>query len=96
MYVTGTTNDAVNEYDLSTAWDISTASYSQNFSVVSQDTLSNDVFFKPDGTAMYIVGGVSDNIFEYSLSTAWDVSTASYIARFECSFRRGKPSRFIL
>jgi DNA-binding beta-propeller fold protein YncE len=79
MYVTGTTNDAVNEYDLSTAWDISTASYNQNFSVLSQDTLSNDVFFKPDGTAMYMAGAVSDNIFEYSLSTAWDVSTASYI-----------------
>jgi len=79
MYVIGTASDAVNEYDLSTAWDISTASYSQNFSVVSQDTGATDVSFKSDGTKMYIVGGVSDNIYEYSLSTAWDVSTASYV-----------------
>jgi hypothetical protein len=37
MYVIGSVGDDVNEYDLSTAWDISTASYLQNFFVGTQE-----------------------------------------------------------
>ena len=82
MYVTGNAGDDVNEYDLSTPWDISTASYLQNFSVSSQDTGPTDVQFKPDGTKMYICGNGNDRVYQYSLSTAWDVSAASYDSVF--------------
>jgi hypothetical protein len=37
MFVVGAYGDDVNEYDLSTGFDISTAVYSQNFSVAAQD-----------------------------------------------------------
>ena len=76
MYVSGSAGDDVNEYDLSTAWDVSTASYSQNFSVQSQDYAPQGLFFKPDGTSMYISGGGYDRVYEYVLGTAWDISTA--------------------
>jgi len=82
MYFVGATQDRVNEYTLSTAWDISTASYIQNFSVNSQDTAPEDIFFKSDGTKMYLIGRTGDAIYEYTLSTAWDISTASYIQNF--------------
>ena len=78
MYVIGTSGDAVNEYNLSTAWDVSTASYNQEFSVSSQESTPTGVSFKYDGTKMYIIGLSNDSVFQYSLSTAWDVSTASY------------------
>jgi DNA-binding beta-propeller fold protein YncE len=78
MYVTGSTGDDVNEYSLSTAWDISTASYVQNFSVASYETLPQDLFFKSDGTKMWVIGSTGDDINEFTLSTAWDISTASY------------------
>jgi DNA-binding beta-propeller fold protein YncE len=78
MYVCGISGDDINEYDLSTAWDVSTASYSQRFSVSAQDTAPRDVHFKSDGLTMYITGDTGNTIDEYSLSTAWDVSTASY------------------
>jgi hypothetical protein len=78
MYVTGTSSDSVHEYDLSTAWDVSTASFSQSFSVSSQDSTPEDVFFKSDGSIMYVVGEQGDDLYEYALSTSWDVSTASY------------------
>lgn len=77
MYVLGQSGDEVNEYDLSTAWDVSTASYSQNFSVSGQDTGPTGLFFSPDGTKMYHTGTVSDSVHEYDLSTAWDITTAS-------------------
>jgi sugar lactone lactonase YvrE len=92
MYVVGTVGDDVNEYDLSTAWDVSTASYLQNFSVASQETSPTGLFFKPDGTKMYVVGTVADNVNEYDLSTAWDVSTASYLQNFSVSAQDGAPT----
>ena len=79
MYVIGAVNNLVYQYSLSTAWDISTASYdSVSFSVGSQDTSPQSIFFKPDGTKMYMLGGTGKDVNQYSLSTAWDISTASF------------------
>lgn len=85
MYIIGSTGDDVNEYNLSTGWDISTASYSQNFSVSAQESFPTGLFFKPDGTKMYISGSSGDDVNEYSLSSAWDISTASYVQNFSIS-----------
>jgi hypothetical protein len=82
MYVVGASGDDINEYNLSTAWDVSTASYSQNFSVSVQETNPHSVRFKPDGTKMFVSGNTGDDVNEYSLTTAWDVSTASYVQNF--------------
>jgi DNA-binding beta-propeller fold protein YncE len=82
MYVVGTSNQNVNEYDLSTAWDISTASLTSTFSVSAQDGDPVSLFFKPDGTKMYFAGRGGDDVNEYNLSTAWDISTASYLQNF--------------
>jgi len=79
MFIMGGTNDTVFQYTLSSAFNISTASYaSKSFSVTSQDTNPNGLWFKPDGTVMYVVGSTNDTVFQYTLGTAWDVSTASY------------------
>jgi sugar lactone lactonase YvrE len=79
MYILGWANDTVFEYNLSTAFDISTASYSNNsFSVSSQDVSPRSIFFNPDGDKMFMAGQSSDTVYQYSLSTNDDVSSASY------------------
>jgi sugar lactone lactonase YvrE len=79
MYIIGSSTDAIYQYTLGTAWDISTASYaSKSFGVSAQENAPNGLWFKPDGTSMYIVGTTNDTVYQYTLSTAWDVSTASY------------------
>lgn len=79
MYVLNQSNQTIYQYSLSTAWDVSTASYdSVSFSVATQDTSPNDIFFKPDGTRMYMVGTGTDSVYQYALSTPWDLSTTSY------------------
>jgi len=85
LYIIGSTDDEINEYNLSTAWDITTASYNQNFSVYAQETGPSDLFFKPDGLKVYIVGPNSDSVHEYNLTTAWDISTASFNQSFSVS-----------
>ena len=61
-------------------WQIDNASYDNaaSFSVTSQDITPTDIFFKPDGTKMYMLGDSSNTVYQYSLSTAWDIVTASY------------------
>ena len=82
MYVMGATNDRVYQYTLSTAWDVSTATYaSKSFSVTAQDTLPQGIFFKDDGLTFYMVGQTNDTVYQYTLSTAWDISTASYASK---------------
>jgi len=93
MYIIGTAGDDVNEYSLSVAWDISSASYTTNFSVASQELGPNALFFKPDGTKMYIVGQGNDTIYQYGLSTAWDISSASYDSvSFSIAAQDGTPN----
>jgi hypothetical protein len=92
MYVLGRSGDDVNEYDLSTAWDVSTSVYLQNFSVAAQDSGPWGIFFKPDGTKMYILGTQGDDVNEYDLSTAWSVSTASFVQNFSVSAQDTSPT----
>ena len=83
MYTISNTNNTAYQYSLSTAWNISTASYdSVSFSVNSQITDPKCIFFKSDGTKMYVSGNSPMAVKEYSLSTAWDISTASSSSSF--------------
>jgi len=91
LYIVGSNGDDVNEYTLSTAWDVSTASYVQNFSVSAQESQPHGIFFKDDGTKMYIVGATGDDVNEYTLSTAWDISTASYVQNFSVAAQDTTP-----
>ena len=78
MYFLGRgASDSVHEYDLSVAWDVTSASLLQSKSIAAQDTTAFGVFFKPDGTKMYHTGINSDKFYEYDLSIAWDISTAT-------------------
>lgn len=79
MYLVGAQNEDVYEYDLSAAWDISTASYSQSFHVGSQDGSPSGLFFKSDGLSMFVAGAFSEAVYEYGLGAAWDISTASFV-----------------
>ena len=78
MFIAGKQNHAICEYELSTAWDISTASYTDSFSVSSQTTSLTDVAFDDTGKKMFVIANSPDEIFQYNLTTAFDVSTASY------------------
>ena len=82
MYVLGTAGDDVNEYDLGTPWDVSTAVWLQLFSVAGEELTPIALFFNPDGTKMYVMGTTGDDVNEYDLGTAWDVSTAVWLQLF--------------
>jgi hypothetical protein len=93
LYVNGATGDDVNQYTLSTAWDVSTATYVRVFSTAAQDNSPQDVFFKPDGLTMFVMGGTNDTVYQYTLSVAWDISTASYASKsFSVTSQEATPT----
>ena len=79
FYGVGFNTYAIYQYSCSSAFDLSTASYdSVSFSISSQDNSPRDLFFKPDGSKMWLLGRQNNSIYQYSLSSAFDLSTLSY------------------
>ena len=80
FYIANTSGQTVLQYSMSSAYNLATASYdSVSFSTNSQDSTSpRSVAFNGDGTKMFITGATSNAVYQYSLSSAFNVSTASY------------------
>ena len=85
MFVVGDNSNAIREYHLTTGFDISTASYDSLFSVHSQDTNPRGLAFNNDGTKMFVAGWSNQRVFEYHLTTGFDISTASYDSNLSIS-----------
>ena len=78
----GTTDNTIYQYSLSSAWDPGTATYdnkSYDFTTQLTSDELNCFVFNNDGSAVYLAElGPSRDIFQYTLSTPFDISTASY------------------
>jgi hypothetical protein len=74
-------------------YDVSSASYTQSFSVAGQETEPRGLVFNTDGTKMFVVGVTGDDVNEYDLSTAFDISTAVYSQNFSVSAQDIHPKR---
>lgn len=97
MFVTGSFNDRVYQYDLSTAWDVSTASYNNvSAGTFSQGANPWGINFKPDGTMMFICGVASNVILRIVLSTAWDISTSGNPSNLSLANITSFPSGIVL
>jgi len=74
----GSNVEAVAQYSLLFPFDIRTASYDNVYLAIdNQEPQPRGLTFKDDGTKMYVTGR-SDSVYQYTLSTAFDLSTASY------------------
>ena len=99
MYTVGHTDKHIDEYDLATAYDVSTATWRTHFNVGTQETSPQGLAFNDTGTKMYVVGTAgnldasiaADNVYEYALSTAWQVETATYTDLFSLAATETDP-----
>lgn len=77
IYV-GDISTGLSELTLSTAWDLSTATNTHNIPPSAIDDINGStVFLSPDGLNLYTAHSSDENLFQYTLTTAWDLSTAS-------------------
>ena len=81
MFVVGTVENKIFEFDLTTGFDVSTATKNSNecdFVGIGSDVV--DIEFNSDGTKLFLVDiGGDDAIEEFDLSTAYDVSTCTNV-----------------
>jgi len=91
VWVMGKDADVISQYTLSTPWDISTSSYaSKQFSVASQENIAQGLYVSSDGTKFYVCGGQNDTVYQYTMSTPYDISTGSYASKsFDASTQVG-------
>ena len=73
MYVVGWEDNDIHEYTLTTAFDVSTASFVGSFSVSDQDDDPAALAFSSDGSKMFVVGDIDNDIIEYKLSCYYGV-----------------------
>lgn len=79
FYIVGSTGDVVVQFSTVVPWSIQNLSLTAVLSVSAQETFSTAIQFDYDGTNMYVMGTTGDDINQYSLSTPWDISTASFV-----------------
>ena len=78
LYIIGSTQDDTHQYTMSTAYDLDSATFTRTLDTTGQSNFPMGIVFKPDGTKMYICSAQNDKIVQYDLSTAWDISSASF------------------
>ena len=79
LFIIGSTGDDVNEFRLSIPYCLGSATFTDSFSVSGKETSPQSLAFSTDGTKMLIVGLTGVDVTEYTLGTAFDVSTATYV-----------------
>ncbi|RLI98837.1 MAG: hypothetical protein DRP06_04580, partial [Candidatus Aenigmatarchaeota archaeon] len=92
LYVSGDQNGGIYEYNLTTPYDISTGVYNDWLNVSSQDSDPTGLSFNDDGTKLYVVGFYYERVYEYNLSSPYDISTGVYNDYLEVSFQDSQPT----
>jgi hypothetical protein len=82
MFILTARFNRVEEYTLSTPFDITNAVLNNTFAVGSQESQPEAIAFNSDGSRMYCMGGSTDSVYQYILSTPFDITTANYDNNF--------------
>ena len=80
LYVaaTGSSTDTIYQYDLTTAFDVTTGSYANKSLTFTKDSWGGDMQVVDNDTKLFRFGEGNDDLYIFTMSTAGDLSTATY------------------
>lgn len=83
MFILQTTAATLDEYDVPAGSEFKpkAAVYSQSLDLSLQDTAPTAFTFFDSGKTLLVVGDTNDTIFQYTFTTGYDTSTASYASK---------------
>ena len=81
LYASSSVGSKILNYTLSTPWEIDSLT-SPTTHIVTQDILCSAIYFKTDGTKVYIASPSFSRIYEKTLSTAWNLATTGSVSSF--------------
>ena len=86
VYIAQRDHGKVIQYDLTTPWDLSSATNQVESNVFTgEENNLRNIQFSSDGTFMYLGGSGGDDINKYKLPTAWDVSMIIHVTSYSIS-----------
>lgn len=90
FYTASVGTSSLREYDMTTPWDISTATAlpgGATYSTLQLGTTNNafvqGITFSPDGSKCFYSAGNGDDIVQLTLSTPWSLATASFSKSYD-------------
>ncbi len=92
MFVIGKNNVMVYEYILSTPFNISNPTFIRSIDIRNQDSFPTDVTFSNDGTKMFVLGTSNVMVYEYSLSTPFNVTSSTFTDSISVGSQDNFPS----
>tara|TARA_A100001015_G_scaffold288897_1_gene360212 strand:+ start:291 stop:2732 length:2442 start_codon:yes stop_codon:yes gene_type:complete len=92
MFVVGARGYDINEYNLFTGFDLSSAYFVDSFDVYNQEKFPQSLTFNNDGTKMFVIGSAGGEVHEYTLTTGFDVSSASFVDSFNVNSQDTYPT----
>ena len=81
MFITGRGSDDLNEFILTTAYNISTAQHETQLPFDSTDNLINAFDFNNDGTMLFITGTQNELMHQFKMNVAFDLSEGVELIR---------------
>lgn len=82
LWMAGNNNSRIYQYDLSIPWNIASGVYnSVSLSVATQGTGLHDLWWKPDGSAVYALTNSNDRIIQFDIASPanyWNVGSAVF------------------
>ena len=80
FFIIGNGSNFINKFSLRTPFDVSTFSGSSQSSIGihSQDNRPRGIAFSEDGLKLFIIGNQNDSIYQYTMSTPFDITTLFY------------------
>ena len=88
LYVAGDANNKVYAYTFGVAYDGSSLTYDGagfDLDVSGQDTVPTGLSISSDGLHLFLAGVVADRIFAYSMTPAYDLSSAEHLTWLDSS-----------
>ena len=78
MFVIGVSSDTLRQYSLGTAFDLSSSPTLEQSKIITLvQSAPQDIEFNSDGTILYIIGTVGDDIDQWTLSSPYDIGSVS-------------------
>jgi len=96
LFLVGGTSNKIHEFTPSTAFDIGIMSFTRETGFNVDDTDIRGVAFTPDGLRMFVVGNQNDKIYQYTLGTAWDITTKTLDTEFFVGNQETNPTSITL
>jgi len=85
MFIAGQSAGVIDEWELSSAFVVSSATLERTQSVSAQDPTPAAIAFNSDGSRFYMIGNTNKTIFQYSLSTPYLITSITLRNSFDVS-----------